>query len=161
MIEGFLDALAGAGIGEWLNGWRWTYPIVNASHILGIGLLFGALLPLDLRLLGCWPGVPASMLARVLVPVAGSGLAIALVTGVLLFSVDPHYYAGLDLFQLKLALIGLAVVNLALLHRSAGWRVLRTGAATGAGAGWVRLAGLLSAGLWLAVIFCGRFVAYV
>jgi len=156
LLEAFLDALAGPG--EWLNSGRWAYASVNAGHILGIACLFGAILPLDLRLLGCWPTVPARALARVLVPVAAAGLLLALASGVLLFSVDPHYYAGVGLFRVKLVLIGLALLNLALLHRSHAWRALLSGSPI---AGRLRLAGLFSAGLWLAAIICGRFIAYV
>jgi hypothetical protein len=56
-------------------------------HVFGMALLVGAILPLDLRLLGCWPGVSRSALIRVLAPVAATGLVIAVAAGILLFSV--------------------------------------------------------------------------
>src|SRR3546814_3819020 len=37
-----------------LRASRWVYPLVNTAHIAGIALLFGAIAPLDLRLLGAW-----------------------------------------------------------------------------------------------------------
>jgi len=36
----------------------WTYAIVNLAHILGIAALFGAVLIIDLRLLGVWRRTP-------------------------------------------------------------------------------------------------------
>ena len=35
-----------------LRASRWVYPLVNTAHITGLAVLFGAILPLDLRLLG-------------------------------------------------------------------------------------------------------------
>ena len=40
----------------WLKASRWTYPAVNAGHLLGIALLVGAVVPMDLRLIGIWRG---------------------------------------------------------------------------------------------------------
>ena len=37
-----------------LAGSVWWYPLINAGHILGIALLVGGIIPLDLRLLGLW-----------------------------------------------------------------------------------------------------------
>ena len=65
------------------------YLLVNAAHILGIGLLVGAILPLDLRLIGLLRDGPIAVLAPFLVRVAATGLLLAIVTGFLLFSVKP------------------------------------------------------------------------
>ena len=67
---------------------RWTYASVNAAHIVGIALLFGAIVPLDLRLMGWRRTVPIGTMARVLLPVAIAGLA-ALVAGLALFLSAP------------------------------------------------------------------------
>ena len=40
----------------------WTYGVVNLAHILGIAMLFGAIVVLDLRLLGVWRAVPLAAL---------------------------------------------------------------------------------------------------
>ena len=47
------------------------YPLANLAHLLGIALLVGAIVALDLRLLGFWPEVPLAAVARATVPVAG------------------------------------------------------------------------------------------
>lgn len=154
-MQELLTALEAAPFAEALRLWRWAYPLVNAAHILGVALLFGAIVPLDLRLLGVWRTVSARELARVLVPVAGTGLGLALLTGPMLFVVDPLHYADLPLFQVKLLLIAVGAVNLLLLHYSQAWRELRTDTLR------LRLAALVSVLVWLAVVLCGRFIAYV
>ncbi len=161
-MEELLAALQETAVAEALRLWRWAYPLANAAHLLGVALLFGAILPLDLRLIGFWPSVAVKALARVLVPVAGAGLALAVATGPLLFSVDALRYAGLPLFQLKLLLIAAAVANVVMVHRSRAWKAA-AGEAAAAGAipsPRLRLAGLVSAALWLLVMLCGRFIAY-
>lgn len=157
----FLTALQATPLAEVLRLGRWVYPIVNTGHILGIALLFGAIVPLDLRLLGCWRSVPVRSLARVLVPVAATGLALACLTGPLLFLTDPIGYAGIWLFRIKLALIGAGLLNVLLVHRSRAWRTVMNETAEPDRWPELRLAGGVSAMLWLSAILCGRFIAYV
>ena len=140
---------------------RWIYPLVNAGHIAGLALLFGAILPLDLRLLGAWRSVPLHHLARVLVPVAMAGLALAAVTGLLLFSVSAVKYAGIALFPVKLGLIAAAAANALLLRRSNDWTLGLIPDLRSEPSPRLRVAALLSIGLWLAVILCGRLLGYM
>ena len=164
-MEELLTALQETAIAEALRLWRWAYPIANAGHILGVALLFGAIVPLDLRLLGAWRSVPVNFLARVLVPVAGAGFGLALVTGTLLFSVDPLQYASLSLFQVKLLLIAAGALNVLLVHRSKAWKAMMGNTAMPSTslipAPRLRLAGQVSDSLWFLAILCGRFIAYV
>lgn len=127
-----------------LRSSRWAYPLVNAGHIMGLALLFGAIVPLDLRLLGVWRSIDADGLIRVLVPMAAVGLVTSVATGFLLFAVRATEYAALPLFQAKLGLIGLGLVNIAI------WRA--------APSRWPAVASLL---LWTAVLLAGRLIGYV
>lgn len=162
MLPELLTAVEQSAVAELLRFWRWAYPFTSAAHILGIALLFGAILPLDLRLLGFWRSVPIFLLARVLVPVAGTGLGLVVLTGPLLFSVDPFKYAGLAVFWLKLLLIALAVLNLSLLHRSTAWRqVINPAGSVQPVPARLRVHAASSALVWLLVILCGRLIAYV
>ena len=130
-----------SGLSSALRASRWAYPLVNAGHILGIAVLFGAVLPLDLRLLGVWRSVPLDNLQRVLVPTAFAGLGLAVVTGALLFAVSPAKYAGLPLFQVKLGLVLASLLNIAFIRGA--------------------LAGAASILLWVSIVICGRMIAYV
>jgi hypothetical protein len=40
-------ALEATAVAQFLKASRWTYPLVNAGHILGIALLVGAVVPMD------------------------------------------------------------------------------------------------------------------
>ena len=112
-----------------LRGSLWLYPIVNTAHLVGIALLVGAVAALDLRLLGAFRRAPLEPLARVLVPLAGFGLVLAVTAGVLLFLPKASDYAAHPLFRWKLVLIALALMNGVLLTRSRAWRAAVAGEA--------------------------------
>ena len=84
-LETLATALQASGLSALLRSSIWLYPLVNTGHVVGIALLFGAIVPLDLRLLGCFRRTPLEHLAGTLVPVAITGLVLALCTGSLLF----------------------------------------------------------------------------
>jgi hypothetical protein len=131
---------------------RWTYAAVNAAHILGIALLVGAILPLDLRLLGLWRSQPLAPLARVLVPTAAAGLVLAAAAGALLFLARPADYASRPVFLAKLLLIALGATSALALHLGPGLE--------GAGVARRRLAGLLSVACWIPALVLGRLIAF-
>lgn len=130
-----------------------AYPLVNALHIIGIALLFGAIVALDLRLIGWRRAAGATdALARLLLPVAIGGLLLAIPTGLLLFATDARAYAASPLFQAKVVLIALAIGNALWLRWSTRRR--RTPQLR------VAIAGAASILLWLSAIVMGRMVGY-
>ena len=153
-MEALLAGLEATWVARTLRSSRWLYAATNAAHILGIALLIGAIVPLNLRLLGLWPDLPRAPLIRVLVPVAAIGLAIAIAAGVLLFSVRAREYAGVGFLQAKLALVATGAVAALALHHAHGF-LLETAPNR-------RLAGhaLLSLVCWPAALLCGRLIAF-
>ena len=143
-----------------LRSARWTYAAVNATHILGIALLVGSIVPLDLRLIGCFRQISIRTLVRVLVPVAAFGLLLAVAAGSLLFSIRAVQYAGTTLFQIKMALVVCGVANPLLLRTATAWEAAGDDTSV-IPPPRLRAAGALSIVLWLSVIVCGRFVAFV
>jgi hypothetical protein len=160
MLTEFASALQSTGLATALRQSFWVYPIVNAGHIVGLALLFGAIVPLDLRLLGVWPRVPLAAMSRILLPVALAGLALAVPTGVLLFSVRATEYAATPLLWLKFSLIACAIANALLLRLSLPWAVFEHSDLTGT-TPRLQLAGALSIGLWLGAIVAGRMIGYL
>ncbi|MEO1018011.1 MAG: hypothetical protein AAFY56_09995 [Pseudomonadota bacterium] len=154
-MESLLATIQQTDLATALRFSRWSYAAVNATHILGIALLVGAILPLDLRLLGCWPGVNRTTLVRVLVPTAATGLALAVLTGILLFSIRATEYADLAIFRIKLVLIMLGAGSAILLHLRHGF-TLET-----ASAHRLRWAGFFSLCIWPCALLAGRMIAFV
>ena len=143
--------------GAWLRGSVPAYALVNAGHILGLGLLVGAIAALDLRLLGAFRTVAVAPLAGMLERVAGAGLILALVTGLLLLSVRPAAYLANPAFLAKLALVAAGVLNAGLLRMSRDWRGLSDGAPV---TRRIRLAAAVSLVIWVSAVICGRWIAF-
>ncbi|CAN5639102.1 hypothetical protein BH10PSE6_BH10PSE6_12230 [soil metagenome] len=152
---------------EWIGAWPGAvflrdsgtaYLLVNAAHILGVGLLVGAILPLDLRLLGFFRHVPLAVLAPFLSRAAAAGAVLAIVTGLWLFSVKPDEYLGNAAFLWKAGLLVLALANVALQH---GNRRFAAAVAGGVLQPTVRLVALGSILLWLSVLVAGRWIGFV
>jgi len=135
-----------------------TYLFANAAHILGVGLLVGAILPLDLRLLGFFRRLPLVVIAPFLSRAASVGAVLAIVTGLWLFSVKPREYLDNPAFLAKAALLALALANVVLQHRSRGYAEAVAGCALRS---TVRLHAFSSAVLWLSVLVAGRWIGFV
>ena len=137
-----------------LRSERWGYAAVNAAHILGVALLIGAILPLNLRLFGLWRAVPRALLVRVLVPMAAAGLGLAVVAGFLLFSVRAQEYAAIGFLQVKLLLVVVGTLTALEAHRRYG--LLLEGASR-----WRLTAHAgISTICWLGALLCGRLTGF-
>ncbi len=153
-MEDIWAAIQASEISQALRFSRWGYATVNAAHILGIALLVGAIVPLNLRLLGAWAQRPLTDLARVLVPMAMAGTALAVTTGALLFTIRAKHYAKIDLLYAKLTLVGVGIGSAVVFHLAAGWWLER------ASPGRRRTHAAVSLICWIGALLCGRYIAY-
>ena len=153
-MEAIAALLAASDLATFLRHGRWSYAAVNAGHIFGIALLVGSIMVFDLRLLGLWRAVPLAQLARPLVPVAASGLLLAVLTGLVLFSVRAPEYVVMPMFAAKLALIATGTLS-AIGHHLLHGRMLER-----AGPPMLRLAGATSLLCWTGALLLGRSLAF-
>lgn len=158
-----LQWLEGTPVSEWVSTSDLGYPILLSIHAMGMAIVVGILVLLDLRVLGFAKAIPFSAFEK-LMPLAWGGFGLNLCSGVLLFGATATHMIGNWPFLSKLASIALgAVISWAL------WRNLRSGGepdASGAAAAIaVTLAsrGLAIASMivWFGAIFFGRLIAYV
>lgn len=136
-----------------------AFPGCQSLHFIGLTLLFGALLIVDLRAMGFFKGFDLLQVHR-LVPVALAGFAINLVTGFMMVSFDPHAYFNNPSFLLKMVLILLAGLN-ALVFEFAVFRRIKAGVAGVEDGAVIKLTSGLSLLLWTGVLIAGRFIPFV
>ncbi len=153
-MDADLAALEGTAVAQALRVSRWGYAAVNAAHILGIALLIGAIVPLHLRFLGVWRGVSRPVLVRVLVPTAAIGLGLAVIAGVLLFSVRAREYADIGFLQAKVVLVAVGALSALSLHYAHGFLLDNASNSRLAGHAVVALA------CWIGALVCGRLIAF-
>lgn len=154
----FLASLAETPLARALITSSTLYLLVNAAHILGLGMLFGTILALDLRLLGFAPAVPLAVIAPYLSRLAGTGLLIAIVTGLCLFSVRPVEYARNPAFLAKLGLVALGLINVAVVHFRSGWLAVLSGDAPPT---TLRISAVLSMVIWISAVIAGRWIGFL
>ena len=160
---GALGALEGSGLGQAMRQWLWLYPSVEIVHLLGIGLLFGSIAVFDLRLLGFSRSISIKKLASHVLPWSVGSFMLIVPSGLLMFTAHATEFIDSEVFILKMLLIMAALLNAALFHTitfrtadvwdSEEMRKLPPPPSA-------RLAGAVSLLLWIAVIACGRLLAY-
>ena len=129
----------------------WAYPVLEVVHIAGIALLLGNLVLLEMRVFGRGKALPVAELARLSLTLAGCGFALAAVSGLLMFSSQPAELLANSAFTLKMLLLLAAGCNAAWFHGRGSLGRLD---------GLAKAQMLLSTLIWLAVITCGRWIAY-
>ena len=136
----------------WIGSHPLAYPALEVVHLVGIALLLGNLVLLELRVLGLGAALPLQPLARLSLAVVLCGFALAAGSGLLMFASQPFELIGNRAFVVKMGLLMLAGSNAAIFHSRGSLQRLD---------GVARAQTLLSLGLWISVIICGRWIAYV
>lgn len=135
-----------------LRGSAWAYPTLEVVHLVGVALLLGNLLLLELRLLGLAPALPLRALGRLALSLVLVGFGLAAASGLLMFATQASELLANRVFVVKMGLLMLAGANAAAFHARDG---------LGRGDLLARLQTGASCLLWLAVLACGRWIAYV
>ena len=136
----------------WLLDHPWLYPALEVFHILGIALLLGNLVLLELRVFGRGAALPVADLARLSLALAACGFGLAAATGLLMFSGRPAELLTNRAFTLKMLLLFAAACNATWFHARGSLQRLD---------GVARMLMVLSTLIWLAVLACGRWIAYL
>lgn len=132
----------------------WAYATILTLHTVGLAIVVGANVVVDLRLLGWAKGIPTESL-RALFPIMWAGFAINFASGVLLFMADATTKSGQRVFYVKLACITLAL----LAARTISKRLRpQDGEAV---PGNLRALATVSLLLWAGAIVAGRLMAYL
>jgi hypothetical protein len=138
----------------------WTYPIVNVIHVVGVATLFGAVLTLDLRLLGVWRRAPLLPICTAAASVARAGFILAAASGVCLLASNALDYADNPFLLVKFAAIGFGLLNAVVLRRTAAWRALATRRMSRIESRQLVLMGGVSLVSWLTAVTAGRMIGY-
>ena len=145
-----MDSVGFVGI-PWIASHPIAYPALEVLHISGIALLVGSLVLLELRVWGFAAELPVKPLARLSLSVTLCGLGVVVASGLLMFAANPAEMLSNRAFLTKMGLVQVAGLNAAWFHGRDS--LVRCDALA-------RLQTVLSMGIWLAAIICGRWIAY-
>lgn len=130
----------------------WAYPALEVAHLFGIALLLGNLVLLELRVFGLGASLPVPALARLSLTLAGAGFGLAAASGLLMFGTQPAELLANRAFTLKMLLLLAAACNAGWFHGRGSLHKLDALA---------RAQMALSTLIWLGVLGCGRWIAYL
>ncbi|MDB4974206.1 MAG: hypothetical protein JWN48_2547 [Myxococcaceae bacterium] len=160
-LGAFCDWLQASSLSQSIQAASWLVPAVQTVHILAIALLIGAALALSLYMLGVSAKrEPAAAVAARYLPVIWGAIPVLLLSGAVLIIAEPARSLKNPIFACKMLLLlvasGVTLTYQIPLRRDPDFWRTSTARVTLA-----KTLALLSLGLWVGVIFAGRFIAYV
>jgi hypothetical protein len=152
---GFLVWLEATGLAEWVRSSIPGYPSMIALHALGMAIMVGLSLLIDMRVLGWFSGIPLNALQRFF-GLAWIGFGINFLSGGALFTAQATSYITDWVFMTKMALVFLGAITAAILQPA----VAKAGPGTQVSGGTKAVAAVAIV-FWLVAIIMGRLTAYL
>jgi hypothetical protein len=155
----FLVWLEGTFIANAIRTIPWLYPMFETGHYIGLSLLVGGIMLIDLRVLGFARALPLKSMIGLL-PFVWVGFAINVFTGSMLFIYGATNFGPNRAFQVKMAFLVLAGLNalafdLAVRRSGSSW------VAADRPPAFVKGVATLSLFFWVCVVTTGRWMAYL
>ena len=147
--------LAKSTVGVAMRDSTWSFAIVEIVHLIALAIFGGAVLLVDLRLLGrIFKTQPVAQVARELLPISVGGVIVMLISGTLLVASGPMRYYYNPAFRIKMWLFLSALpVHFVLQVVSARKE--------GQEAAWQKFGAVASLLLWLSIGLAGRAIGFV
>jgi hypothetical protein len=144
-------------VGLLVRGQPWMWPTCETLHFVGLSLLLGVVLLVDLRMLGIIKNVSFATLHRLL-PWGILGFGLNLLTGMAFFVAAPEQYTTNKAFQYKILFVLIAGAN-ALYFTSfdQAWDMQPGDDAPFT----AKFAAMSAVVLWIAVMFCGSMLPFL
>jgi hypothetical protein len=154
---GFLAWVEASALADWVRMSSEGYPSMITLHAIGMAVMVGISLVLDLRLLGRFSAIPTQALNR-LQGVAWLGFAVNTISGSALFTAQATSYVVDVVFMSKMALVFLGGITAAILQPQLAKADSWPGGQTPGG---IKVLAWASIVVWLAAIVTGRLTAYL
>jgi hypothetical protein len=139
----------------------WAFPMALSVHLLGLVLLVGMRLAIDLRLTGwAFGGVPASQLVNRAAPWSVVGAIVTVASGMALYAADAARVGANPAFQLKVIALALVLANVWFFHVVLS-RDMRDWDTAAAPPRAVRASAWLSLALWASILVAGKLVQFI
>jgi hypothetical protein len=155
LIHSLFHWLGHTHLAIWMQNSVWAFAVVEMFHLIAMAILGGAILIVELSLIGVVRRVSPVQAARNLAPLMIGSLATMMLSGVLLLTEETmkcYYSAG---FRVKMIAMVLAIVVYFGLHTAV------SRAKDVSPRPWMRVGGAISLLLWLTVGLAGRAIGFL
>ena len=159
-LTSFLQALQNSGVASAIRNSLYLFPLLESVHVIALGLVFGTIVIVDLRLLGI-AGTQRSYarLSSEVLKWTWAAFGLAVLTGSFMFITNARVYVDSGFFRAKFVLMALAGLNMLVFQLTVAPKQGEWGEDK-AGPLRARITASLSLLLWLGVIFMGRSVGF-
>ena len=155
-----LQAIHDSGVATTIRNSLLLFPMLEAVHVIALGLVFGTIMVVDLRLLGLASrSRPYGQVSGDMLKLTWGAFAVAALTGSLMFTTNARVYFENPFFRAKFALMALAGLNMLVFQLTVGLRSSEWGEG-GRTPPIGRAAAIASLALWALVIGMGRTVGF-
>jgi hypothetical protein len=156
-LDDFQHWLDHTALSETIKTVAWIIPIVQSVHILAISVVVASILLMNLRIVGLLGNVESAKVFERYLPRFWISLCILLLSGSLLIIGEPQRTIHNPVFYSKMILLLISIGTVLLLNRQAD---SSRAAGQGRSSLAVRVLAWASFTFWIAIIFCGRWIAY-
>ncbi|MDG2090145.1 MAG: hypothetical protein P8J61_03410 [Gammaproteobacteria bacterium] len=158
-LQPTFDWLGASWLGVASREVSWIFVAAETAHFIGLSILFGSLLVIDLRVVGFARFINMKA-AMKFIPIAMVGFAINLLSGITFIASNPERYGPNIAFQWKMGLVLIAGLNALWFYFGEHKELSQL--ADGEDADFrAKVIGGLSLIIWVVVIILGRFMPFV
>jgi len=154
MLEQFFLDMEKWPASQYIGSSLWIFPVVQAFHLVAVALFLGAILMINLRMLGAgFKEQPLAKVARDARPWIMWGFLFIFVTGLpqLMQNASREYYSEYFWMKMEFLAAGLVLTAITLAYMSKRVNETRTGVGA-------KLVGLLALGVWAGVVIPARLI---
>jgi hypothetical protein len=158
-ISAILKSIENTRIADGIRNSLYWFPALESIHVMGLAIVFGTILVVDLRLLGIASrNRPFRVLTSDVLKWTWLAFVVTFVSGALMFSTNATVYYHSYVFRAKMLLLLLAAMNAGIFEATTGRAAHKWG--TGATPRAGKAAAVLSVLLWISILCLGRWIGF-
>jgi len=159
-IDAFLKSLEASGLATRIRDSLFLFPLIESTHVIGLSLVFGTILIIDLRLLGIASTQRSfKQMASDILKWTWAAFALTALTGTLMFITNARVYYHNFFFRTKMLMLVLSGINMLVFELTAGRTIHRWDNAPSAPRAGKAVAAL-SLAMWIGIIVMGRLIGF-
>jgi hypothetical protein len=159
-ITDFLKWIEASRLATRIRDALWLFPLIESTHVIGLSLVFGTILIIDLRLLGVASTQRSfKQMASDILKWTWAAFALTVLTGTLMFITNARVYYHSSFFRTKMLLLALSGINMLVFELTAGRTIHQWDKAPSAPRAG-KAAAVLSLAMWIGIIVMGRLVGF-
>ncbi len=159
-ITAFLKSIEASGLATRIRDALWIFPLIESTHVIGLSLVFGTILIIDLRLLGIASTHRSfRRMASDILKWTWAAFALTALTGTLMFITNARVYYHNLFFRTKMLMLVLSGINMLIFELTAGRTIHRWDKAPSAPPAG-KAAAALSLAMWITIIIMGRLIGF-